>query len=191
MASSEKSLHRGDALIIVDVQKDFCPGGALPIEDGDKIVLILNRWIGTAIAKGVPVYVSRDWHPVNHLSFKQRGGPWPPHCIQDSDGARFHPGLRVPESVIKVTKGVRFDQDQNSVFDQTGLAEQLRYDGVRRIFVGGLAEDVCVLATVLDGCKEDFEVVLISDATRPVTIAGGEEARRKMRAAGAYLQQTD
>lgn len=191
MASIEKTLHCGDALIIVDVQKDFCPGGALPIEDGDKVVPILNHWIETAITSGVPIYVSRDWHPINHLSFKQRGGPWPPHCIQDSDGARFHPDLRVPESAIKVTKGVRFDQDQNSVFDQTGLAEQLLYDGVQRLFVGGLAEDVCVLATVLDGCKESFEVVLISDATRPVTIPGGEEARRKMHAAGARLERTD
>lgn len=191
MSRIEEILHRGDALIVVDVQKDFCPGGALPIKDGDKIVPILNRWIEAAMAKGVPVYISRDWHPINHLSFKQRGGPWPPHCIQDSDGALFHPDLRVPESAIKVTKGVRFDQDQNSVFDQTGLAEQLRYDGVRRLFVGGLAEDVCVLATVLDGCQEGFEVVLISDATRPVTIQGGEEARRRMQAAGARLERTD
>lgn len=191
MASIEETLHRGDALVIVDMQKDFCPGGALPIENGDRVVPILNRWIETALAKGVPVYTSRDWHPLNHISFKPRGGPWPPHCVQDTDGARFHPDLRVPESAIKVTKGVRFDQDQNSAFDQTGLANQLRYDGIQRLFVGGLAEDVCVLATVLDGCKEGFEVVVISDATLPVTIAGGEEARKKMRAAGAGLEQTD
>lgn len=191
MASIEEALHRGDALMIVDVQKDFCPGGSLPIENGDRVVPILNRWIEAALAKGVPVYTSRDWHPLNHISFEQRGGPWPPHCVQDTDGARFHPDLRVPESAIKVTKGVRFDQDQNSAFDQTGLAGQLRYDGVQRLFVGGLAEDVCVLATVLDGCEEGFEVVVISDATLPVTIAGGEEARKKMRAAGARLEQTD
>ena len=191
MVSITETLHRGDALIIVDVQKDFCPGGALPIEDGDIIVPILNHWIDTALAKDVPVYISRDWHPLNHLSFKQYGGLWPPHCVQDSDGARFHPDLKVPEAAIKVTKGVRFDQDQNSVFDQTGLADQLRYDGVQRLFVGGLAEDVCVLATVLDGCEEGFEVVVISDATLPVTIAGGEEARRKMRDAGARLERTD
>ncbi len=191
MASIEETLHLGDVLMVIDVQKDFCPGGALPIEDGDKIVPILNRWIEAALAKGVPVYVSRDWHPVNHLSFKQRGGLWPPHCIQDSDGACFHPDLKVPETAIKVTKGVRFDQDQNSVFDQTGLAEQLRNDDVQRLFVAGLAEDVCVLATVLDGRKEGFELVLISDATRPVTIPDGEEARRRMQAAGARLEQTD
>lgn len=187
--ASQETLRPGDALIVVDVQKDFCPGGALPIKDGDKVVPVLNRWIETATARGVPVYVSRDWHPVDHISFKQRGGSWPPHCIQDSDGARFHPDLSVPDSAIKVTKGVRFDQDQNSAFDQTGLDQQLRRDGIKRLFVGGLAEDVCVLATVLDGCRERFEVVLIAEATRPVTVSGGEEARRKMQDAGVSAPQ--
>jgi nicotinamidase/pyrazinamidase len=187
MTKIEETLQQGDALIIVDVQKDFCPGGALPIENGDKVVPILNRWIAAAVAKGVPIYASRDWHPLGHISFTERGGPWPTHCIQDSDGARFHPDLKLPGSVIKVTKGVRFDQDQNSAFDQTGLAKQLRKDGIQRLVVGGLAQDVCVLATVLDACKEGFEVVLISDATRPVTVQGGEEARRKMRESGAQF----
>lgn len=187
MSRIKNLLCSGDALIIVDVQRDFCPGGALPIEDGDKIVPVLNRWIEVALEKGIPIYISRDWHPVDHISFKQRGGLWPPHCIQDSDGAKFHPDLLVPVSAIKITKGVRFDQDQNSVFDQTGLAEKLHRDGVRRLFVGGLAEDVCVLATVLDACREGFEVVLISDATAPVTAAGGENARRQMRLAGVVL----
>jgi nicotinamidase/pyrazinamidase len=187
MTKIEETLQQGDALIIVDVQKDFCPGGALPIENGDKVVPILSRWIAAAVAKGVPIYASRDWHPLGHISFTERGGPWPPHCIQDSDGARFHPDLKLPDSVIKVTKGVRFDQDQNSAFDQTGLAKQLRKDGIQRLVVGGLAQDVCVLATVLDARKEGFEVVLISDATRPVTVQGGEEARRKMRESGAQF----
>lgn len=191
MAVGEPMLCGNDALIIVDVQRDFCPGGALPIEEGHKVVPVLNRWIAAAVARRAAIYISRDWHPVNHISFKSQGGPWPPHCIQDSDGARFHPDLRVPESAIKVTKGVRFDQDQNSVFDQTGLAFQLRRDGIRRLFIGGLAEDVCVLATVLDGCKEGFEVFVISDAVRPVTSEGGEEARRRMQAAGALFTQTD
>ncbi len=187
MTKIEEVFRPGDALIIVDVQKDFCPGGALAIEDGDQVIPVLNRWIEAASAGGLPIYASRDWHPVEHISFEQRGGPWPPHCIQDSDGARFHPDLRMPESVVKVTKGVRFDQDQNSVFDQTGLAFQLRSDGVQRLFVGGLAEDVCVLASVLDGRGEGFEVVLITDATRPVTTSAGEKARKEMQDAGASL----
>lgn len=191
MARPDDVLRPGDALIVVDVQVDFCPGGALPIEGGDQVVPVLNRWIAAAVQKGIPVYLSRDWHPVGHLSFQGHGGPWPPHCVQDSEGARFHPDLLVPQGAVLVTKGVRFDQDQNSAFDQTGLAVQLRKEGVRRLFVGGLAEDVCVLATVLDGLKEGFEVVLIQDGTRPVTPAGGQEARRKMQEAGARFEQTE
>lgn len=180
-------LKPGDALIVVDVQKDFCPGGALPIEEGDAVVPVLNHWMAKAVAKGVPVYASRDWHPVGHISFSGRGGLWPPHCIQDSDGARFHPDLGLPDSVVKVTKGVRFDQDQNSAFDQTGLAVQLRQEGIKRLWIGGLAEDVCVLATALDARKEGFEVVLIESATRPVTPQGGEKARGEMRDAGIQI----
>ncbi len=191
MPKPEDILQPGDALIIVDVQNDFCPGGALPIERGDEVVPVLNRWIAAAVAKGVPIYASRDWHPHRHISFQAYGGLWPPHCLQDSDGARFHPDLKLPASAIIVTKGVRFDQDQNSAFDQTGLAVPLRQDGVKRLFVGGLAEDVCVLATVLDALQEGFEVALIVDGTRPVTPAGGEAARRKMQEAGARLIETE
>jgi nicotinamidase/pyrazinamidase len=191
MAKPEEILQKGDALLVVDVQKDFCPGGALPIEGGDQVVPVLNRWIAVAVQKGIPIYLSRDWHPLRHPSFQRHGGPWPPHCLQDSDGARFHPDLLAPEDAIVVTKGVRFDQDQNSAFDQTGLAVQLRKDGVRRLIVGGLAEDVCVLATVLDGLREGFEVILILDGTRPVTPDGGEQARKKMKEAGAHFERTD
>lgn len=177
-------LKAGDALLVVDVQNDFCPGGALPIDDGDAVVPVLNRWIDDAVARGVPVYASRDWHPESHLSFQERGGPWPPHCLQDSNGARFHPDLRLPDTAVKVTKGVRFDQDQNSAFDQTGLALQLREQGIVRVWIGGLAEDVCVLATALDARDAGFEVMLIADATRPVSAQGGDEARAQMREAG-------
>lgn len=187
MTNIEETLQSGDALIIVDVQVDFCPGGALPIEDGDKVVPVLNRWIAGAVAKGIPVYASRDWHPVGHLSFNEAGGLWPPHCIQDTDGASFHPDLKLPDSAVKVTKGVRFDKDQNSAFDQTGLGEELRRRGIQRLFVGGLAEDVCVLATVLDGRKEGFEVMLILDATRPVTAQDGKKARSTMQEAGTHF----
>lgn len=181
-------LQSGDALIVVDVQNDFCPGGALPIERGDEVIPVLNCWIDAAAEIGVPIYASRDWHPAGHLSFHERGGPWPPHCVQDSDGAQFHPALRLPSSAIKVTKGTRFDQDQNSAFDQTGLAIQLRRDGIRRLWVGGLAQDVCVRATVLDGLREGFEVALIPDASLPVTPEGGERSLREMREAGARVE---
>ena len=148
---------------------------------------VLNQWIDAAFLKGATVYLSRDWHPVKHPSFKDSGGPWPPHCIQDSEGAAIHPGLRLPGDVVKITKGVRFDHDQNSVFDETGFERQLQRDRVKRLWVGGLALDVCVLASVLDGLKSGFEVNLIREATRPVTAAGGEEALQKMRAAGAKI----
>ena len=189
MAQINEAFKSGDALLMVDVQKDFCPGGALPVEDGEKIVPVINRWITAAVAKSVQVYASRDWHPIGHLSFQERGGPWPPHCIQDSDGAKFHLDLALPDSTVIVTKGVRFDQDQNSAFDQTGLAAQLRKDGISRLWVAGLAEDVCVLATVLDGCREGFEVALIERATRPITSEGGEKARRQMKDAGARIAE--
>jgi nicotinamidase/pyrazinamidase len=181
------SLKKGDALLMVDVQKDFCPGGALPVEDGDKIVPILNRWIEAAQLREIPIYASRDWHTIHHMSFKDQGGKWPPHCLQDSEGARFHPDLNLPGGAVKITKGVRFDQDQNSVFDQTGLAEQLRRDGVQRLWVGGLAQDVCVLASVLDARKKGFDVFVIKEATRPVSAEGGKKALQKMAEAGAVI----
>lgn len=176
-----------DALLIVDVQVDFCPGGALPIEEGDAVVPVLNRWIEAALISSAPVYASRDWHPLGHLSFKDEGGLWPPHCLQDSEGARFHPGLKIPGNVVKITKGVRFDQDQNSVFDQTGFAARLGRDGVKRLFVGGLALDVCVLASVMDAIKQGFAVELLLDATRPVTPDAGKKAISEMKAAGALI----
>lgn len=180
-------LEKGDALLVVDVQRDFCPGGALPIAEGDRVVPLLNRWLAAAEGRGVPVYASRDWHPRRHPSFREEGGLWPPHCLQDSPGAAFHPDLQLPEGVIVVTKGVRFDQDQNSAFDQTGLGDMLRREEVRRLWVGGLAEDVCVLATVLDALREGFQVRLLTGATRPVTPEGGRQAREKMQRAGAQL----
>ena len=191
MADPRRALQRGDALIVVDVQRDFCPGGALPIERGDEVVPVLNRWIAAATDNQVPVYLSRDWHPTGHLSFIESGGLWPIHCLQDSDGARFHADLAVPPSAVKVTKGARFDQDQYSAFDQTGLAKELRAKGIRRVWIGGLAQDVCVRATVLEAVREGFETIVIADATRPVTSAGGREADDEMRHAGARVETTD
>ncbi|HKJ98595.1 MAG TPA: nicotinamidase [Desulfotignum sp.] len=179
-----QTFQPGDALIVVDVQNDFCPGGALPIENADAVIPVLNRWIADAASAGVPVFASRDWHPAGHMSFEQSGGPWPPHCIQDSDGARFHQDLALPNTAVIVTKGVRFDQDQNSAFDQTGLDVRLRADGISRVFIGGLAEDVCVLATALDAAQEGFETILIADGVRPVDPVGGESARLQMKTAG-------
>ena len=191
MADPRMSLRPGDALIAVDVQIDFCPGGALPIERGDEVVAVLNQWIAAAVGAGVPVYASRDWHPLHHLSFSESGGSWPAHCVQDTRGAAFHPGLALPESTIVVTKGSRLDRDQYSAFDETGLAVDLTKRGVRRVWVGGLAQDVCVRATVLDARREGFETIVIADGTRPVTPAGGASAIDDMRSAGAEFVTTE
>nr|VFJ72803.1 MAG: nicotinamidase/pyrazinamidase [Candidatus Kentron sp. FM]VFJ73044.1 MAG: nicotinamidase/pyrazinamidase [Candidatus Kentron sp. FM]VFK19395.1 MAG: nicotinamidase/pyrazinamidase [Candidatus Kentron sp. FM] len=179
--------EKNDALVIVDVQNDFCPGGALPIDGGDRVVPVINRWIQAAVAKGVPIYASRDWHPAGHISFADQGGLWPAHCIQDSEGARFHPDLELPDSTVKITKGVRFDQDQYSAFDQTGLAGQLQRNGIGRLWVTGLAEDVCVLATALGGRREGFDVILIRNATQAITPENGRQARREMQNAGIRI----
>lgn len=187
MDQNNMKLQPNDLLLLVDVQVDFCPQGALPIDEGDQVVPVLNAWIEAFVQKKLPVYASRDWHPLTHMSFKTQGGLWPPHCIQDTPGAGFHPGLRLPADTVKITKGVRFDQDQNSVFDQTGLALHLRQKEIRRLYIGGLALDVCVLATVMDGVKEGFEVHLIEKGTRPVTAQGGKQAMEKMTAAGITI----
>jgi nicotinamidase/pyrazinamidase len=190
MSDPRQVLRSGDALIVVDVQIDFCPGGALPIERGDEVVPVLNRWITAAADAALPICASRDWHPRHHLSFRESGGEWPVHCVQDSPGARFHPELRLPVDTLVVTKGVRFDRDQYSAFDETGLATELRKRGVRRVWVGGLAQDVCVRATVLDASHERFDAIVIGDAMRPVTRAGGERANDEMRQAGACFETT-
>lgn len=181
-------MRTGDALLLVDVQNDFCPGGALPIEEGDLIVPILNRWLRAARERGIPVYASRDWHPRGHLSFVEAGGQWPAHCVQDTEGAAFCADLELPDDVVLVAKGSRFDLDQYSAFHETGLEERLRRDGVRRLWVGGLALDVCVRATVLDALRAGLEVRVLAEATRPVSAEEGRRARSEMEAAGAILE---
>lgn len=187
--SPDAVLKRGDAVIAVDVQNDFCPGGALAVNDGDRVVPVLNRWIGAATAAGVPVIASRDWHPVNHCSFNSQGGPWPPHCIQDTPGAAFHPGLRLPPEVVRVSKGTAFDRDAYSAFDGTGLATFLREQGVKRLWIGGLAQDVCVLETVRSARQLGFETHVLVAATRAVDPDKSEAVFKEMRRLGAVLQE--
>lgn len=181
------TFREGDALLVVDVQNDFCPGGALPIPGGDRVVPVLNAWIIEAERAGVPIYASRDWHPRGHLSFAAQGGEWPEHCLQDSDGAAFYPGLRVPKSTVVVTKGTRFDRDQYSAFDGTGLDVRLKRDGVRRILLGGLAQDVCVRATAMDARELGYDVVLVPGGSMPVTAEGGEATLRELREGGVTV----
>jgi nicotinamidase/pyrazinamidase len=178
-------LQSGDALLIVDLQKDFCAGGKLPVPDGDSVVAVINDWIAAARSADVPIIASRDWHPLEHCSFASQGGPWPEHCVQDSEGAEFHDDLALPETAVRVSKGCAFDRDAYSAFDSTGLESFLRRRGVRRLWVGGLAEDVCVRQTVLDACGKGFETLLVPEATRPVDPASRSRVEAEMREAGA------
>jgi len=185
------NFNQSDALLLVDVQRDFCPGGSLPIPEGDAVVPVLNRWLEAAGAAGVRVYASRDWHPPKHISFADRGGPWPIHCVRETTGAAFHENLALPDDVVVISKAQDEDRDSYSALDGTDLAERLRTDGVQRLWIGGLAEDVCVKATVLDALREGFEVRLIDGGTRPVTVQGGREAREAMTSAGAQVGSLD
>jgi nicotinamidase/pyrazinamidase len=177
----------GDALLIVDLQRDFLPGGALGVPDGDVVVPVMNRYIDMAVKSGIPVFASRDWHPRNHCSFRAQGGIWPPHCVAESEGARFAPGLRLPANAIVVSKATGEDADAYSAFGGTDLDSMLRSRGIRRLWVGGLATDYCVLASVLDARKAGYDVLLLDDASRAVEVQPGDGARAvdKMREAGA------
>ena len=189
MDEAPPQLEPGDALIVVDVQNDFCPGGALPVPDGDAVVPLLNDWIARAAAGGAPVFASRDWHPPGHCSFAPQGGPWPEHCVQETHGAAFHEGLALPDGAVVVTKGEALERDAYSAFEGTGLAEELRRRGVRRLWIGGLALDYCVKATVLDALRGGFETHLLLAASRPVDVEAGDGARAAaaLRDAGAVV----
>jgi nicotinamidase/pyrazinamidase len=183
-------LSKHDAVIATDVQNDFCPGGALAVSKGDEVVPLLNRWMALAHESGATVAASRDWHPPDHMSFRQRGGPWPPHCVQNTRGAEFHPDLRLPEGTIIITKGADRDREDYSAFHHTDLAEQLRRRGVKRLWIGGLTTDYCVKESALDALKAGFEVHVIVAATRAVNVepGDGDRAVAAMREAGAIIE---
>lgn len=171
-----------DALIIIDVQNDFCPGGALAVPGGDQVVAVLNRCIEKFKSAGLPIFATRDWHPEKTSHFNTGGGVWPPHCVQGTRGASFHPALALPGNAVIISKGMGSNEDSYSGFQGTdnhgaGLAELLRRGGVERLFVGGLATDYCVKQTVLDGLKNGFKVVLLEEALRGVDIQAGDSER--------------
>ena len=170
-------ITHNSALIVVDVQNDFCPGGALPVPGGAKVVPVLNRYIRKFVEAGLPVYLTRDWHPGAHLSFKSQGGIWPVHCVQETEGARFHPELFSPSAAVVISKGTDPGKEAYSGFQGTDLAHQLKQRVVRRLFVGGLATDYCVKSTVLDAIREGLEVVFLSDASMGVDVKPGDSER--------------
>jgi len=186
-----------DVLLVVDVQNDFCPGGRLAVPRGDEVVPLVNR-LGRRFAH---VVLTQDWHPAGHSSFASAHagrqpfetipvayGPqvlWPDHCVQDTDGAAFHPALRLPHAELIVRKGFRPAIDSYSAFFEndhrtpTGLAGYLRERGFRRVFLAGLAFDFCVRYSAEDACQQGFDVVVIEDACRGIDLDGSVAATRQ------------
>jgi nicotinamidase/pyrazinamidase len=189
-----KSKFVDAALILVDIQNDFCPGGALAVNEGDQIVPAVNRLI-----QEFPLVIStQDWHPENHISFKEQGGPWPPHCVQGTRGAELHSDLKTETIAHYFRKASSPDKDDYSEFagkDDRGrsLDEVLRSHGVKKLYVVGLATDYCVLETVIDGLRLGYEVYAVTDAMRAVNVnrADGEAALQKMADSGAHLVTSD
>ncbi len=177
----------GDALLVVDVQNDFLPGGSLAVPRGDEVVPVLNRCLSLFSEKELPIYASRDWHPTDHCSFKAQGGPWPPHCVADTYGAEFAGNLDLPADAVIISKADTPERDAYSAFGGTDLGLCLKAVNVKRLFVGGLATDYCVLQTVKDARALGYDVVLLTDAVRPVeaTPGDGEKALAEMRQDGA------
>jgi nicotinamidase/pyrazinamidase len=180
-------LEPTDALVVVDVQRDFCPGGALAVREGDRVVGPLRSYIAVFERRGLPLFYTRDWHPPGHSSFRERGGIWPPHCVAGTTGAEFHPELPVPSRARVISKAIDPETEAYSGFEGTRLREELASRGVRRILVGGLATDFCVKATVLDGLRAGFRAGLLLDAVQAVELkpGDGERAIGEMVAAGA------
>lgn len=180
-------LRSGDALLVTDIQNDFLPGGSLGVEGGDEVVPVLNRYIELFVARNLPVFATRDWHPENHCSFREQGGPWPPHCIQGTHGAEFSSALRLPADVTIISKASSPDYDAYSSFLGTDLNRQLLDAGIRRLFIGGLTTDYCVLNTTRDARQAGYQVMVLTDAIRAVNVHpdDGERAVEEMVARGA------
>lgn len=183
----------GDVLLVTDIQNDFLPGGRLAVAGGDEVVPVLNRYIEAFVARGLPVYATRDWHPPGHCSFYEQGGPWPVHCVQDTPGSAFADALTLPPDTTVVSKAARLDQEAYSSFQGTDLGERLRAAGIRRVFIGGLTTDYCVLNSVKDARALGFEVFVLADAIRAVDVQPGDgrRAEEEMRRAGARFITLD
>jgi len=177
-------LANGDALIVVDVQRDFLPGGSLSVPQGEEVVSVLNRYLALFRIKNLPVFATRDWHPPDHCSFSEQGGAWSAHCIAGSPGAAFPENLDLPGSAHIVSKADAPEKEAYSGFAGTRLDDLLRAGGVRRVFVGGLATDYCVLHTVKDALSCGYTTLLLEDAVRAVDARSGDGQRAIMEMLG-------
>ncbi len=194
MAKQSKTVHlqKGDALSVTDMQNDFLPGGALGVPDGDKIIPHVNRATALFKKNNLPIFFTRDWHPPDHCSFKDQGGPWPPHCVQNTSGADFSSKLNIPKGSNIISKGSEKNSEQYSTlggWDADGNTENglMKKSGIRRIFFAGLATDYCVLNSAKDALAEGYEVYVLTDAIRAVDVkpGDGERALEEMIRAGA------
>ena len=176
------------ALLIVDVQRDFLPGGALAVPLGDEVVPVLSRVAAAFAAANRPVIASRDWHPADHCSFAAQGGPWPPHCVAGTDGAALDPGLHLPGGARIVDKATTADRDAYSAFEGTDLHDWLGKRQVVRLVVGGLATEYCVLSTARDALSLGYEVSLLTDAVRAIDPVAGQKAIDELRSLGAAIE---
>jgi nicotinamidase/pyrazinamidase len=171
------SLTPADALIVVDMQNDFLPGGALGVPRGDEVIEPIRQLIALYRGRGLPVYVTRDWHPADHCSFKDQGGPWPPHCVADTSGAEFSAALDLTDGVKAISKATSAQLDAYSAFNGTELADELRDRHVERVAVCGLATDYCVLQSVLDALALRFKAIVLPEAIRAVDVNPGDGTR--------------
>ena len=187
--TADISPRAGDALIVTDVQNDFLPGGNLAVAEGDAVIAPLNRWIARFRAAGLPIVATRDWHPPDHCSFTSQGGQWPPHCIAGTPGAAFPTALALLGDTLVISKAATSEADAYSGFVGTHLHLELQALGIRRLFVGGLTTDYCVLNTVLDARRLGYEVLMLADSARAVNVqpGDGERALAAMIAAGALI----
>ncbi len=181
--------HEKSALLVVDLQVDFLPGGALGVPGGREIIETVNTYIRWFHGRGLPVIMSRDWHPAMHCSFKAQGGRWPVHCVQGSRGAQFDPALVVPPGTSIISKATDPKQDAYSAFEGTPLEQRLRELGIETLYVVGLATDYCVKHTTLDGRRLGFRIVVLEDAIRGIDATPGDiqQASREMKDAGAIF----
>lgn len=186
-------LQPGDVFIAVDLQNDFLSGGNLAVAQGDQVIPVCNRYIAKFEQNKLPVILTRDWHPPNHGSFIPQGGPWPEHCIAGTQGAEFSADLTIPDRVIIISSGIGIDEDGYSAFENPDFDTHLQRVQAKRLFVGGLATDYCVLHTVCAALQRHYPVFLLKDAIRAVNVQpqDGVNAEMKMQAGGAVIVTLD
>jgi nicotinamidase/pyrazinamidase len=184
-ADPQHLIRDTDALVVIDMQNDFSPGGSCPIADLDAVVPIINQWIDDAQRRGCPVIATRDWHPDNHITFEGRGGDLPPHCVQGTRGVDFHPLLSLPQDAIIISKCEDAENASHSAFTDPHFADRLQQLGVERLLVAGVAEEHAVRETCLDAIAAGFDVHLVPGATKPLNPTNAAAAIMELKQAGA------